>query len=65
MKTSLKIFQLEQHLFIVLHKMAPQDTKTNQTKLISPTTVHSLKAAIFRTMAFKLSLEINNDQITP
>ena len=27
--------------------------------------VHSLKAAIFRTMAFKLSLDINNNKITP
>ena len=45
--------------------MAPQDTKTNQTKLIPSTTAHSLKAAIFHTMAFKLSLKINNDQITP
>ena len=45
--------------------MAPQDTRTNQTKLISTTTVHRLKAAIFHTMAFKLSLELSNDQITP
>ena len=44
--------------------MAPQDTKTNQVKLIPSTTAHSLKAAIFHTMAFKLSLEINSDQIT-
>ena len=44
--------------------MAPQDTKTNQTKLFPSKTVHILEAAIFRTMAFKLSLEINNDQIT-
>ena len=27
--------------------------------------VHSLKAAIFHTMAFKVSLEINNNKITP
>ena len=26
---------------------------------------HSLKAAIFQTMAYKLSLEINNNKITP
>ena len=45
--------------------MAPQDTKTNQTKLIPSTTAQSLKAAIFHTMAFKLSLEMNKDQITP
>ena len=27
--------------------------------------VHSLKAAIFHTMAYKLSLEINRNKITP
>ena len=31
----------------------------------STSKVHSLKAAIFHTMAFKLSLEINNNKITP
>ena len=45
--------------------MARQDTETNQTKLIPSITAHSLKAAIFLTWACKLSLEINNDQITP
>ena len=48
----------------VHHKLAPQDTETNQTKLIPSTTAHSLKAAIFHTMAFKILLEMNNDQIT-
>ena len=43
--------------------MAPQDTKTNETKLVPSTTAHGLKAAIFHIMAFELSLEINNDQI--
>ena len=42
--------------------MAPQDSKT---KIIPSSTAHSLKAAIYHTMAFKLSLEMNNDQITP
>ena len=42
--------------------MAPADSKT--TKIVTPTNANSLKAAIFHTMAFKLSLEINNDQIT-
>ena len=37
----------------------PQDSKT---KLISSTNANSHKAATFHTMAFKLSLEINNDQ---
>ena len=41
--------------------MAPPDSKTN---IISSTTANSLKAAIFHTMALKLSHEINNDQIT-
>ena len=31
----------------------------------STSKVHSLKAAIFHTMAFKLSLEINTNKITP
>ena len=41
--------------------MAPPDSKTN---IISSTTANSLKAAIFHTMALKLSHGINNDQIT-
>ena len=41
--------------------MAPPDSKT---KIIPSTTANRLKAAIFRTMDFKLSFEINNDQIT-
>ena len=45
--------------------MAPQVSETNQTKLIPSTTAHSFRAAIFHTMAFKLSLKINNDQVTP
>ena len=43
--------------------MAPADSKTT-TKIVSSTNANSLKAAIFHTMAFKLSLEINTDQIT-
>ena len=39
----------------------PLDSKT---KFISSTNANSRKAAIFHTMAFKLSLEINNDQTT-
>ena len=35
------------------------------TMTSSQSKVHSLKAAIFHTMAFKLSLEINNKKITP
>ena len=41
--------------------MALQDS---ETKIIPSTTANSLKAATFHTMAFKLSLEINKDQIT-
>ena len=41
--------------------MAPQDSKT---KIIPLTTASSLEAAIFHTMAFILSLDINDDQIT-
>ena len=39
-----------------------QDPK--KKKFHSTTNAHSLKAAIFHTMASKLSLEINNDKIT-
>ena len=35
------------------------------TMTSSHSKVHSLKAAIFHTMAYKLSLEINNNKITP
>ena len=35
------------------------------TMTSSHSEVHSLKAAIFHTMAYKLSLEINNNKITP
>ena len=35
------------------------------TKTSDFSKVHSLKAAIFHTMAFKLSLEINKNKITP
>ena len=38
---------------------SPQDSKT---KFLSSTNANSLKAAIFHTMAFELSLEIKNDQ---
>ena len=43
--------------------MVPQDPKTN-SKIFSSTNANSLKAAIFNTMAFKMSLEINNDEVT-
>ena len=41
----------------------PQDPK-NKSKLLFTTNTKSLKAAIFHTMAFKISLEINIDKIT-
>ena len=41
--------------------MAPQGSKT---KIISSTIANSLKAAVFHIMAFKLSLKVNNEQIT-
>ena len=43
--------------------MAPADSKTT-TKFVSTTNANSLKAAIFHTMAFKLSLEINTAKVT-
>ena len=39
---------------------SPHDSRT---KFLSSTNANSLKAAIFHTMAFELSLEIKNDQI--
>ena len=46
--------------------MAPNaETQDIITMTSSTSKVHSLKAAIFHTMAFKLSLEINNNKITP
>ena len=45
-----------------IHDMAPADSKTT-TKFVSSTNANSLKAAIFHTMTFKLSVEINTDQL--
>ena len=46
--------------------MAPNaETEDIINMTSSNSKVHSLKAAIFHTMAFKLSLEINNNKITP
>ena len=42
--------------------MAPEPKTT--TKFISSNNANTLKAVIFHTMAFKLALEINTDQIT-
>ena len=46
--------------------MAPNaETEDIITMTSTTSKVHSLKAAIFHTMAFKLSLKINNNKITP
>ena len=46
--------------------MAPNaETDDIITRTSDFSKVHSLKAAIFHTMAFKLSLEINKNKITP
>ena len=44
--------------------MAPQNSEIK--KLVNSTTskLHSLKAAVFHTMAYKMSLEINNGNVT-
>ena len=42
--------------------MAPEPKMT--AKCISSNNANILKAAIFHTMAFKLSLDINTDQVT-
>ena len=45
--------------------MAPNaEVEDMKTMTSSHSKVHSLKAAIFHTMAYKLSLEINNNKIT-
>ena len=56
------IFPLQNHCLSLINflKLAPQDSKT---KIIPSTAANSLKAAIFHTIAFKLSPELNNDQI--
>ena len=46
--------------------MAPNaETEAIITMTSSLSKVHSLKAALFHTMAYKLSLEINNNKVTP
>ena len=46
--------------------MAPNaEVEDIKTMTSSQSKVHSLKAAIFHTMAYKLSLEINKNKITP
>ena len=46
--------------------MAPNaEIEDITTMASSHSKVHSLKAAIFHTMGYKLSLEINNNKITP
>ena len=50
------------HIINILPSMAPlQDSKV-KNKIISTTNFRSFKATIFNTLAFKLSLEINNNK---
>ena len=46
--------------------MAPQNSNSEIKQLVNSTTskVHSLKAAIFHTRAYKMSLEINKGNVT-
>ena len=44
------------------HNLETEDVITTTSNLSK---VHSLKAAIFHAMAYKLSLEINNNKLTP
>ena len=44
--------------------MAPQKSEIKQLVTSTESKVHSLKAAIFHTMAYKMSLEINKGNIT-
>ena len=43
--------------------MAPPMDPKHQNEIITSAKSHSLKAAIFHTMAFKLSLETNKNEI--
>ena len=44
--------------------MAPQKSEIKQLVTSIESKVHSLKAAIFHTMAYKMSLEINKGNVT-
>ena len=44
--------------------MAPPQGAKESSNFLSSTNANSLKTAIFHTMAFKMSLEINNNKIT-
>ena len=44
--------------------MAPQKSEIKQLVTSTESKVHSLKAAIFHTMAYKMSLEINKGNVT-
>ena len=49
-----------------LHRHGPNaEVEDIMKRTSSQSKAHSLKAAIFHTMAYKLSLEINNNKITP
>ena len=57
---------LSLHELPILVIMAPNAETDDINSMTSDfSKVHSLKAAIFHTMAFKLSLEINKNKITP
>ena len=45
--------------------MAPQNSENKNLVNSTNSQVHSLKAAIFHTMAYKISLEITNGTLTP
>ena len=44
--------------------MAPPQEPKDNTKIVSSSNAHGLRAAIFHTLAFEMSLEINNDNVT-
>ena len=60
-----KFLQLLSHCRFIKNslKITPPEESKNNSKFLSITNAHSLKAAIFHTMAFKLSLEIDNENI--
>ena len=65
-KTSLKLLQLlsQRRSIKISPEMTPPQDRKNKSKFLSNTKAHKLKAALLQTIAFKVSREINNDEIT-
>ena len=64
-KISHKLLQLPSHSRFIKNsfKITPPEESKNKNKFLSITNAHSLKAAIFYTMAFIILLEIDNEKV--